>query len=91
MNINKKNLLSIEEKKSFLINAGFYILDKDIFNLIKHKYDSLEKKILPMVIKSKKKILVNKLKRWHPMDTTQNKRDLEKILIKNENYFNKDK
>ena len=44
-----------------------------------------------MVIKSKKKILVNKLKRWHPMDTTQNKRDLEKILIKNENYFNKDK
>ena len=91
LNINKKNLLSIEEKKSFLINAGFYILDKDIFNLIKHKYDSLEKKILPMVIKSKKKILVNKLKRWHPMDTTQNKRDLEKILIKNENYFNKDK
>ena len=34
----------MKEKTTFKINAGFYILDKDIFNYIKNKLNPLKKK-----------------------------------------------
>ena len=72
----------MKEKTTFKINAGFYVLDKDIFNYIKNKSESFEKKVINRVLNSKKKFVTNLVKNWFPMD---NKKDKEAI---NE-YFNK--
>tara|TARA_B110000003_G_scaffold276523_1_gene323555 strand:+ start:2223 stop:2900 length:678 start_codon:yes stop_codon:yes gene_type:complete len=75
--INKK-LIGIKEKNYFIpINAGFYILDNNIFKFIKSKKDSFEKKVLPKVINSKYKIILNKITKWYPMDSLKDKKEME--------------
>ena len=63
------------------INAGFYVLDKRVFEYIKNKKESFEKKIIPKIIKSKKiNIYYTFAKNWYPMDTLDDKKKLEKSI-----------
>lgn len=87
LNIDKNRIKSFDEKKKILINSGFYILDKDIFKYIKSKNDSFEKKTLPKILKTKKKLIYQKVTKWQPMDTIENKKKLETIIKKNKNFF----
>ncbi len=74
----KSELKGIHEKNYFIpINAGFYVLDTNIFKFIKNKEDSFEKKVLPKVIKSKYKITLNKVTQWYPMDSLKDKKEME--------------
>jgi len=80
-----KNYLSLysEKKIELEINAGFYIFDKDIFKYISSCNESLEKKIIPLILKNKKnKILTYECKFWHPMDDRFDRIKLSKILKK---------
>ena len=64
-----------------MINAGFYMLDKRVFNFIKKDEDSFENKIIPKIIKSKKIIIKYTLANmWYPMDTIKDKKNLENKL-----------
>lgn len=80
----KKFLTEYSEKKfQFYINAGFYIFKKEIFKFIKSKDDSLEKKIIPLILKKKKnKIIIYKCNFWHPMDNHLDRAKLSNILKK---------
>ena len=69
-----------EKNNSCLINAGFYILDKRIFNFIKSKNENFEKKTIKKVIQSNFKIALNKISKWHPMDTTGDKLSIENFI-----------
>ena len=70
-----------EKKFKFYINAGFYIFNKNLFKYIKSKNESLEKKIIPKILKNKvNKILVYKCKFWHPMDDESDRFKLSKVL-----------
>ena len=57
--IKTKNneIKNMKEKTTFKINAGFYVLDKDIFKYIKNKTESFEKKVIDRVLNSKKNLL----------------------------------
>ena len=85
LNIKNKKISEIKEKNFFVpINAGFYILDKKIFNYIENVNDSFEKKILPKILKSKKiSILCNYSKYWFPMDTIDDKKKIESFVKNN--------
>jgi glucose-1-phosphate cytidylyltransferase len=78
----KQQIDKIYEKNySVLINAGFYMLDKRVFNFIKNDEDSFENKIIPKIIKSKKIIIKYTLANmWYPMDTIKDKKNLENKL-----------
>jgi glucose-1-phosphate cytidylyltransferase len=78
----KQQIDKIYEKNySVLINAGFYMLDKRVFNFIKKDEDSFENKIIPKIIKSKKIIIKYTLANmWYPMDTIKDKKNLENRL-----------
>jgi glucose-1-phosphate cytidylyltransferase len=75
----KQQINKIYEKNySVLINAGFYMFDKRVFNFIKSDEDSLENKIIPKIIKSKKIIIKYTLvNMWYPMDTIKDKKIIE--------------
>ena len=89
LKIGKKNLLKnfSEKKITININAGFYIFDNSIFDFIKSKNDSLENKILPMILRSKKEIYCNFLSKWQPIDELLDKIKVSNIIKKNKNYF----
>ena len=71
----------LEKKTDFFINAGFYIFDEKIFKFIKSSSDSLEKKIIPKIIKDKRiNFYTYKCKFWHPMDNKHDKMKLSHIL-----------
>jgi glucose-1-phosphate cytidylyltransferase len=78
----KRQINKIYEKNySVLINAGFYMLDKRVFNFIKNDEDSFENKIIPKIIKSKKIIIKYTLANmWYPMDTIKDKKIIEDRL-----------
>ena len=83
VNHKKNKLTSYSEKKfQFYINAGFYIFNKQIFNFIKTSKDSLEKKIIPLYLKKKNKIIIYECRFWHPMDNELDRVKLSKILKK---------
>ena len=78
LNHKNKKLIGIKEKNYYIpINAGFYILDSNIFKFIRSKKDSFEKKFLPKVINSKYKIILNKITKWYPMDSLKDKKEME--------------
>ena len=78
LNKIKSKLKGIHEKNYFIpINAGFYVLDNNIFKFIKNKQDSFERKVLPKVIKSKYKIILNQVTEWYPMDSLKDKKEME--------------
>lgn len=69
--IKKKDIITdmFEKNFSVFVNAGHYYLNPLILNYIKYNYQSLEKDVLPELIK--KNILrfnYTLLKKWHPID-----------------------
>lgn len=79
--INQNELKHIREKNnSCLINAGFYILDSEIFKFIRSKNESFEKVTLKKLILSKKKVKLNLLTKWYPMDTMGDKLNMERFI-----------
>ena len=86
--ISNNKIKNFSEKSNFFyINAGFYIFDNTIFNFFnKKKNISLEKDVIPKVLK-KKNISVFEVTKWLPMDTQSDKLTINKTLKKNKNYF----
>ena len=86
---NNLILENIYEKTfSVPINAGFYILNKNVFNYIQSLNDSFEIDVLPKIIKDKKNVIaVNEVDFWHPMDTPDDRKKLNDILIKSPNQI----
>ena len=84
-----QRLTQIHEKTySLPINAGFYILDKLIFNYMDSINDSFEIDILPKIIKDKNVVISTfNVDFWHPMDTPNDQKKLENILLKTPNII----
>jgi glucose-1-phosphate cytidylyltransferase len=75
-----------EKTYSVLINAGFYILNNKVFDYIYSLEESFEIDVLPRMLSDKKnKISVCEVNFWHPMDTPEDRKSLNDILIKNPN------
>jgi len=81
---NSNKISFMEEKKKININAGFYILDKDIFKFIKDdKKESFEKDVINRILlSSKKNIISQKIKNWYPMDKLDDKKKKKKYFKK---------
>ena len=82
---NKLILKNIHEKTySVPINAGFYILNNNVFEYIYSLGDSFEIDVLPRILQDKKNyMIVNELSFWHPMDTPTDREKLNKIMLDN--------
>ncbi len=88
LDINDKLILNeiLEKTYSVPINAGFYILNKKIFEYINSLEESFEIDVLPKILKEKKiKFSVYEVDFWHPMDTPEDRTRLNKLLL---NYPN---
>ena len=79
---NSNNIKKCYEKNfKISVNAGFYVLNKNIFKFIKSKNSVFEKDVLSKIAKSKNfKLIKNKLSFWMPMDYKQDKNKIEKTL-----------
>ena len=86
--IKTKNneIKNMKEKTTFKINAGFYVLDKDIFKYIKNKTESFEKKVIDRVLNSKKKFVTNLVKNWFPMDNLKDKKNIQEFFINKKKF-----
>jgi glucose-1-phosphate cytidylyltransferase len=73
-----------EKTYSVPINAGFYILDHRIFPFIQSENDSFEINVLPKIL-ADKNIVTNvfNIDFWHPMDTPDDQKKLDRILETN--------
>jgi glucose-1-phosphate cytidylyltransferase len=80
--VRTNEIKDMKEKTTFKINAGFYVLDKDIFNYIKNKTESFEKKVINRVLNSKKKFVTNVVKNWFPMDNKKDKNKIQEFFDK---------
>lgn len=86
LEISEENLLDkiYEKTYSVPINAGFYILNKNVFNYIFSNDESFEIDVLPRMLKENKiKFAVSEVKFWHPMDTPDDRNKLSNILLTN--------
>ncbi len=79
--VRTNEIKDMKEKKTFKINAGFYVLDKDIFNYIKNKTESFEKKVINRVLNSKKKFVTNVVKNWFPMDNKKDQKNIQEFFL----------
>jgi len=93
LDINKENILEKIFEKTYTvpINAGFYILNKNVFNYIYSIDESFEIDVLPRMLMDKTiKFAVSEVNFWHPMDTQYDRNNLNNILLKTPNIlFNK--
>ena len=82
--LNDEKIESFVEKKTQYVNAGFYIINKNIFNY-KKKLKNFENILLNILAKKNKLgyVIVNK---WQPMDNKMNYFEMNKILNKKD-YF----
>lgn len=88
LDINDKLILNeiFEKTYSVPINAGFYILNKKIFEYINSIEESFEIDVLPRILKEKKiNISVYEVDFWHPMDTPEDRTRLNKLLLNHPN------
>jgi glucose-1-phosphate cytidylyltransferase len=88
LDISEKSILSkiFEKTYDVPINAGFYILNKNIFDYIYSLEESFEIDVLPRMLKDEQvKISVIEVSFWHPMDTPDDRLQLSNILLKNPN------
>ena len=73
----------LEKTYAVPINAGFYILNKNVFDYIYSIDESFEIDVLPRILMEKKiKFSVSELNFWHPMDTPEDRIKLNNILLK---------
>jgi glucose-1-phosphate cytidylyltransferase len=90
LDINNDNILNkiYEKTYSVPINAGFYILNKKVFDYIYSIDDSFEIDVLPRMLNEKKiKFAVSEVEFWHPMDTPDDRTKLNNILINTPNIL----
>ena len=90
LDISEKSILSkiFEKTYDVPINAGFYILNKNIFDYIYSLEESFEIDVLPRMLKDEQvKISVIEVSFWHPMDTPDDRLQLSNILLKNPNIL----
>ena len=86
LDIDENDLLLKIHEKSYgvRINAGFYILNSNIFQYIKSSMESFEIDVLPRILDDENlKICAYEVGFWHPMDTPNDRDSLENILINN--------
>ena len=71
------------EEKSQLnsnwINGGFFVFNFKIFSFFKKNNPIFEKDIIPKIVLKKKAFVLKHYGFWHPMDTMQEKRNLNKL------------
>ena len=84
-NDENDRLLGIYEKTYTVpVNAGFYILDKRIFSFIQSVNESFEIDVLPRIIADRSLVTSSfNIDFWHPMDTPEDQKKLDKILLTN--------
>jgi glucose-1-phosphate cytidylyltransferase len=90
LDINNDNILNkiYEKTYSVPINAGFYILNKKVFDYIYSIDESFEIDVLPRILNEKKiKFAVSEVNFWHPMDTPDDRAKLNNILLKTPNIL----
>jgi len=90
LDINNDNILNkiYEKTYSVPINAGFYILNKKVFDYIYSIDESFEIDVLPRMLNDKKiKFTVSEVNFWHPMDTPDDRIKLNNILINTPNIL----
>ncbi len=61
------------------INGGFFVLEKEVINLIKNDSTNWEEEILPKLAKEHQLSVYKHNGFWHPMDTLRDKNYLEKL------------
>lgn len=84
INSNSQNLVeSFSEKPSLdqngSINGGFFVLEKEIINLIDHENQSFEYDIIPKIVNLKKLYAYNHKGFWRPMDTVRDLNSLKSL------------
>lgn len=86
LDINKNGLVTSFKEKinpSGYINAGFFVLNKKIFKYLnKYKNPVWEKEPLENLANSKQLMSYKHKGYWRPVDTTRDKEDLEREIIK---------
>lgn len=85
LDIGKDFILNkiLEKTYSVPINAGFYILNKNVFDYIYSIDESFEIDVLPRILMEKKiKFSVSEVNFWHPMDTPEDRIKLNNLLLK---------
>ena len=72
----------LEKTHTVKINAGFYILDHRIFEYIASEEESFEIDVLPRLLNNKElRVGCYEVSFWHPMDTPEDQKKLNQILI----------
>jgi glucose-1-phosphate cytidylyltransferase len=90
LDIGEENTLNkiYEKTYSVPINAGFYILNKKVFDFIYSINESFEIDVLPrMLIEKKIKFSVTNVNFWHPMDTPDDRIKINNILLQSPNIL----
>ena len=80
LNLNKNN--EIINKKSKLINSGTYYFSKKILGYLNKKNQSLEKEIIPILIKKKKLVGSKSSAKLIDIGTPQNFKKSKNVLLK---------
>lgn len=83
LNLDGDNVMEFSEKSisgGGWINAGFMVLNKEIFKYIKNQSDSFEFDILPIIAKLKKLTTYKHTGFWKCMDTLKDKNEFEDII-----------
>lgn len=79
--INFKNNYKYVEKEEMKINSGFYICSIKIFKYLEN-FKSLERELIPYLIKKKKCSPLYPVKNWHPVDSYHDVLAFQKFLNK---------
>ncbi len=86
INIGDDNIVTSFNEKTKLdggwINAGFMVLNKEVFNYIKNDFESFEFDILPLLSKNGMVKCYKHMGFWKCMDTLKDKNDLEEMWNK---------
>ena len=85
LTISGNTVIRFEEKPKYnnkLINGGFFVFKKNIFDYLKNKKTILEKEPLSKLANKKQLKLYFHKGFWHPMDSLRDKRNLQELLDK---------
>ncbi len=82
LKISQDIIQNFYEKKTSIegwISGGFFVCNFKVFNFFQKKNSILEKDIIPKIVKKKQAFGYKHNGFWHPMDTMQEKRYLNKL------------
>lgn len=85
--VKNQKVFKFNEKKNIQnINAGFYIIKKEVLDIIGSKNISFEKNVIPNMVK-KKLVSFNLISKWHPMDNKVQYISIRDWVLKNFKYY----